>query len=104
LLYFNYKTTKKFTYKKKITDSGNEKVIEKGDDFNPPEEMMEEGRFEKITKTIDVWYEGIMVMGTQILLKWELAENMVRPKTLSLTMWRVRHGSTREQLSLWFAV
>lgn len=81
LLYFNYKTTKKFTYKKKVTDSGNDKVIEKGDDFNPPEEMMEEGRFEKITKTIDVWYEGIMVMGTEILLKWELAENMVRPKS-----------------------
>jgi hypothetical protein len=34
-------------------------------------------------KTIDVWYNGIMVMGTNILLKWELAENMVRPKSAS---------------------
>ena len=39
--------------------------------------------FEKIEKTIDVWYDGVMVMGTNIILKWELAENMVRPKSAS---------------------
>jgi hypothetical protein len=83
LLYFNYKTTKKFVYKKKILEGGGARVIEKDDQFNPPEEMMEEGNFEKISKTIDVWYEGIMVMGTNIILKWELAENMVRPKSSS---------------------
>lgn len=81
LLYFNYKTTKKIVYKKKILDNGNTRVIEKDENFNPPVEMMEEGRFEKIEKVIDVWYEGIMVMGTNILLKWELAHNMVRPKS-----------------------
>jgi len=83
LLYFNYKTTKKFVYKKKILEGGGSRVIEKDDQFNPPEEMMEEGNFEKISKTIDVWYEGIMVMGTNIILKWEMAENMVRPKSSS---------------------
>lgn len=83
LLYFNYKTTKKFVYKKKILEGGGSRVIEKDDQFNPPEEMMEEGNFERISKTIDVWYEGIMVMGTNIILKWELAENMVRPKSSS---------------------
>jgi hypothetical protein len=56
-------------------------MIEKDDSFNPPVEMMEEGSFEKVEKTIDVWYEGIMVMGTNFLLKWEMAENMVRPKS-----------------------
>jgi len=83
LMYFNYKTTKKMVYKKKILETGGSKVIEKDDTFNPPEEMMEEGRFEKIEKTIDVWYNGVMVMGTNILLKWELAHNMVRPKSAS---------------------
>ena len=81
LLYFNYKTTKKIVYKKKILDNGNSRMIEKDENFNPPTEMMEEGRFEKVEKTIDVWYDGIMVMGTNILLKWELAHNMVRPKS-----------------------
>ena len=83
LLYFNYKTTKKFVYKKKILDNGGARVIEKDDTFNPPEEMMEEGNFERIEKTIDVWYEGVMVMGTNIMLKWEMAKNMVRPKSAS---------------------
>ena len=83
LLYFNYKTTNKFVYKKKILDSGGSRVIEKDDQFNPPQEMMDEGKFERIEKTIDVWYEGVMVMGTNIMLKWEMAENMVRPQSAS---------------------
>jgi hypothetical protein len=81
LLYFNYKTTKKIVYKKKILDNGGSRMIEKDENFNPPLEMMEEGRFEKVEKTIDVWYEGVMVMGTNILLKWQMSENMVRPKS-----------------------
>jgi len=83
LLYFNYKTTKKIVYKKKNLEGGGSRVIEKDDNFNPPTEMMEEGNFEKIEKTIDVWYEGIMVMGTNILLQWRMSENMVRPKSAS---------------------
>jgi len=83
LMYFNYKTTKKIVYKKKINDVGASRMIEKDDTFNPPEEMLEEGKFEKIEKTIDVWYDGVMVMGTNIILKWELAKNMVRPKSSS---------------------
>jgi hypothetical protein len=81
LMYFNYKSTKKIVYKKKILENGGSRVIEKDENFNPPTEMMEEGNFEKIEKTIDVWYEGIMVMGTNILLKWQMSENMVRPKS-----------------------
>jgi hypothetical protein len=83
LLYYNYKTTKKMVYKKKLLEGGGTRVIEKDDQFNPPVEMMDEGNFVKMEKTIDVWYNGIMVMGTNILLKWELAENMVRPKSAS---------------------
>lgn len=83
LMYVNYKTTKKIVYKKKVTETGSTKFIEKDDTFNPPDEMMEEGNFEKVEKTIDVWYNGIMVMGTNYVLKWEMAENMVRPKSSS---------------------
>jgi hypothetical protein len=81
LLYFNYKTTKKIVYKRKSLETGGTKMIPKDDSFNPPAEMMEDGNFEKVEKTIDVWYEGIMVMGTNYLLKWEMAQNMVRPKS-----------------------
>jgi len=81
LMYFNYKTTKKIVYKKKKLENGGTRVIQKDENFNPPIEMMEEGNFEKIEKIIDVWYEGIMVMGTNILLQWRMSENMVRPKS-----------------------
>jgi hypothetical protein len=83
LMYFNYKTTKKMVYKKKVKENGNMSMIEKDDGFNPPDDMMEENNFEKVEKTIDVWYDGVMVMGTNIILKWELAKNMVRPKSSS---------------------
>ncbi len=83
LLYFNYKSTESFVYKKKQTADGNFTVVPKDDQFNPPQEMMEEGKFEKVEKRIDVWYEGVMVMGTNILLKWEMAKNMVRPNSAS---------------------
>ena len=81
IMYFNYKTTKDVVYKRKIKENGNKSMIEKSDDFNPPVEMQEEGKFEKVSKTIDVWYEGVMVMGTNILLQWKLSENMVRPQS-----------------------
>lgn len=81
LLYFNYKTTKKIVYKKKYLEGGGVRYIEKDDTFNPPMDMMEDGKFERVEKTIDVWYEGVMVMGTNYLLKWELSKNMVRPKS-----------------------
>ena len=83
LMYFNYKSTNTFVYKKKQTAGGNYITVEKDDEFNPPPEMMEEGKFEKVEKKIDVWYDGVMVMGTNIVLKWELAKNMVRPKSAS---------------------
>jgi len=44
LLYFNYKTTKKMVYKKKILEGGGTRIIEKDDKFNPPTEMMEDGK------------------------------------------------------------
>ena len=79
LLYFCYKTDKNIVYKKKVTASGGDKVIKKDDSFNPPQE--EETRFEKLSKRIDVWYEGVLVLGTNHLLKWEVMKNMVRPKS-----------------------
>ena len=81
LLYFNYKTTNSFVYKKKKLDEGSYKVVEKDDQFNPPQDMMDENDFERVEKRIDVWYEGVMVMGTNFLLKWEMMENMVRPNS-----------------------
>ena len=79
LLYFCYKTDKNIVYKKKKTAQGGEKVLKKDDKFNPPK--TETARFQKLSKRIDVWYEGVLVLGTNRILKWDIMKNMVRPKS-----------------------
>ena len=79
ILYFNYKSYMNEVYKMKETGSGAEKAIEKDDTFNPPEEK--EGGYGRLQRSIECLYEGAMVLGTEKLLKWEMAKNMVRPKS-----------------------
>jgi len=79
VLYFNYKTYMNEVYKIKETATGAEKAIEKDDSFNPPSES--EGNFSRLDRVIEVLQEGAMVLGTNKLLKWEIAKNMMRPKS-----------------------
>ena len=80
LLYFNYKTYMNEVYKVKDTATGGSKVILRDDTFDPPiQEMV--GQFEKIERSLEVLYEGVLVLGTDKLLKWEIAKNMMRPKS-----------------------
>jgi len=76
LLYFNYKTFTNVVHKKKKKENGGDRVILRDEGFNPPEETE---NFSKIHQKDEVWYEGIMVMGSSYLLQWEIAENMVKP-------------------------
>ena len=75
VLYFDYKTYHNQVFKIKKTDQGLLKAIEKDDTFNP----IENDNFEKVSRSIEVLYSGAKVLGTDTLLKWELAENMSRP-------------------------
>lgn len=79
LLYFSYKTDKEIVYKIKDNTNGGEKALKKDGSFNPPK--TEQARFKKVSRRIDVWYEGVMVLGTNKILKWEMMQNMVRPKS-----------------------
>jgi len=78
VLYFNYKTYMNEVYKVKETGSGANKVIEKDDSFNPPEDAE---NFSKLQRSIECLYEGAIVLGTNKLLKWEMSKNMMRPKS-----------------------
>ena len=80
VLYFNFKTYANEVYKVKETATGASKVIIKDDTFNPPNELLEE-RFGKLSRQIEVLYEGALVLGSNQMLKWELAKNMMRPKS-----------------------
>lgn len=75
LMYFEYKTYLDQVFKIKTTPQGLEKAIEKTDEFNPPEN----DTFNRVSRSIEVIYSGVKVLGTNKLIKWELAENITRP-------------------------
>jgi len=79
VLYFNYKTYNSEVYKIKKTGSGGDKAIRKTDRFNPPENM--DGNFTRESKKLEVLYDGVMVLGCDKILKWELSKNMIRSKS-----------------------
>ena len=79
VLYFNYKTYMNEVYKVKETGTGSDKIIPKDDNFDPPENM--EGTYKKLQRSIETLFEGALILGTNKLLKWEMAENMMRPKS-----------------------
>jgi len=80
ILYFNYKTYMNEVYKVKETATGATKVIVRDDQFDPPVEDFE-AEYGKMSRSLEVLYEGVMVLGTSLLLKWGMAENMMRPKS-----------------------
>ena len=75
VLYFEYKTYMDQVFKLKQTDQGLEKILEKPDTFNPPES----DNFNRVSRSIEVLFEGVKVLGTDMMLKWEMAQNMTRP-------------------------
>jgi len=79
VLYFNFKSYMNEVYKMKETGSGGDKAIEREDTFDPP--SGKEGEYNKLQRSIECLYEGAMVLGTEKLLKWEMAKNMMRPKS-----------------------
>jgi len=79
VLYFNYKTYMNEVYKVKETGTGAEKIIPKDDSFNPPQDK--EGGYSRLLRSIETLYEGALILGTDKLLKWQMAKNMMRPKS-----------------------
>ena len=81
VLYFNYKTYANEVYKVKETATGASKIIVKDDTFNPVMEAVMEAKYGKVSRSIEVLYEGAVILGTKKLLKWQMAKNMMRPKS-----------------------
>ena len=79
ILYFNFRTHTNDVYKLKETGTGGYKAIEKPDTFNPPEDK--EGGYSRLQRSVECVFEGAIVLGTDKLLKWNKAENMMRSKS-----------------------
>ena len=80
VLYFNFKTYMNEVYKVKETATGASRIVLRDDQFDPPVEMLEE-QFGKLSRSLEVLYEGVLILGTNYLLRWEMAKNMMRPKS-----------------------
>tara|TARA_B100000963_G_scaffold161724_1_gene140627 strand:+ start:4994 stop:7408 length:2415 start_codon:yes stop_codon:yes gene_type:complete len=79
ILYFEYKTFENQVYKIKQTATGADKAIEKTDFFDPPKDAR--ARFEKVNRSIECLYEGAKIVGHDMMLRWNKATNMTRPKS-----------------------
>ena len=79
VLYFNYKTHANDIYKLKKTAAGGEKIIQKDDSFNPP--AGQEGDFSKLERVVECLFEGVYVLGSNKLLRWRMAPNMMRSES-----------------------
>ncbi|MAO24396.1 MAG: hypothetical protein CMJ25_26930 [Phycisphaerae bacterium] len=80
VLYFNYKTYMNEVYKVKETSTGSSKIIVRDDQFDPPIETFE-AEYGRLSRSLEVLYEGALVLNTDILLNWSMAKNMMRPKS-----------------------
>tara|TARA_B100001093_G_scaffold510705_1_gene577096 strand:- start:601 stop:3027 length:2427 start_codon:yes stop_codon:yes gene_type:complete len=80
VLYYNYKTYMNEVYKVKETATGATKILARDDSFDPPVEVLEQ-QFGKLSRSLEVLYEGVLILGTDYLLKWSIAKNMMRPKS-----------------------
>lgn len=83
LLYFTYKTTRERARKIKEKSTG-EKVVSDASEFFDENALAEKGQtndFKRASIVEEILFEGVYVLGTDILLKWEVAENMSRPKS-----------------------
>ena len=83
LLYFTYKTTKEKFNKVKEKSNG-EKIVSDAKsvffkDESQPKNQKED--FKRISKVDEILFEGVLVLGTEILLKWGVSENMARPES-----------------------
>jgi len=79
VLYFNYKTYMNNVYKVKTLSSGAERSIKKDDRFNPPAEKMND--YTRVQKTTECLFEGAKILGTDVMLRWQKADNMMRTKS-----------------------
>lgn len=85
VLYFTFKSLNTVTYKKKLKNNGGYSMTKKDSTFKL--KKGENDGYEVVKKSIDVWYEGGLVLGTDQIFNYKLCENMVRPNGhLNLTM------------------
>lgn len=78
MLYFTYKTTRDRVKKIIDADSGSKEIDNFRTTGNKKKDFQ---KFKKATIAEEILFEGVLVLGTDIMLKWEVSQNMSRPKS-----------------------
>jgi len=81
LLYFTYKTFRERAKKVKKLSNGETVIEDANEFFDASKPKDKKDRYIRNSVVEEVLFEGCMVLGTNILLKWELAKSMTRPKS-----------------------
>ena len=78
VLYFTYKTTRDRVKKVIDLDSGSKEIGEFTEGKNDKKDFR---KYKTTTVAEEILMQGALVLGTDILLEWKVAENMSRPKS-----------------------
>ena len=79
VMYFTFQSTNTISYKKKHMKNGGFKMTKKESTFDKKSNT---DGFDVSKKIIDVWYEGMLILGTEEIVNYKLCENMIRPEGL----------------------
>jgi hypothetical protein len=86
VLDFTFKTTKTTKFKKKYKPNGGFSITEKPSDYIKPEHILakeqEQGfkEYDILEDVQEVWYEGSMILGSDMLYNYRECSNMIRPE------------------------
>ncbi|AGO48121.1 structural protein [Cellulophaga phage phi38:1] len=86
VLDFTFKTTKLTKYKKKYKKNGGFSIIEKPSDYIKPQSILDKEEkqgfkeYDILENVDEVWYEGSLVIGTDLLFNYGECTNMLRPE------------------------
>lgn len=86
VLDFTFKTTKVNKFKKKYKPNGGYSITEKPSDFSKtPEQLAKEEEqgfvdYDILEDVSEVWYEGSLILGSDMLFNYRECSNMVRPE------------------------
>jgi len=80
LLYYTYKTFRERASKVKKKANG-ETIIDDADEVFDATIQNKKDKYIRNSVVEEVLFEGVIVLGTNILLKWELSKSMTRPKS-----------------------
>lgn len=78
LLYFTYKTTRDKVKKIIDTNTGGKEIGVFTEGINKKKDFR---KYKTVTTAEEILFEGVLVLGTDIMLKWEVSQNMSRPKS-----------------------